>query len=70
MPAVELVVLSNRLLSALLSKERSRLLASCEEIELTLAEVLVEPDSRICYIYLMYPVNSRALCQTIDRVIL
>jgi hypothetical protein len=54
--AVERVASSNRLISAPPSKERSRLLASSEEVELTFAEVLVEPGCRIRYIY--FPIDS------------
>ena len=56
MPAVERAPLSNRLISTLPSKERSRLLASCEAVELVFAEVLVEPGGRIRHIY--FPIDS------------
>jgi CRP-like cAMP-binding protein len=46
MPEIE-----NRLLSLLPAKDRKRLVALCEPIELTLAEVLCEPGSVMKYAY-------------------
>jgi CRP-like cAMP-binding protein len=58
----------NLLLTNLPRKDRQHLLASCEQVELTLADVLCEPAARIQHVYfpadsfisLVIPVNSHA----------
>jgi CRP-like cAMP-binding protein len=42
---------ANRLLSALPRKDNERVLATCERVELTFAEVLSEPGDRIRHVY-------------------
>lgn len=42
---------TNRLIAALPRKDRSRLLASCEEVELVFGKALVEPGGRISHVY-------------------
>jgi CRP-like cAMP-binding protein len=42
---------SNRLIAALPPKDRARLLAACEEVELVFAKTLVEPGDRIRHVY-------------------
>jgi hypothetical protein len=58
----------NRLIAALPGKDRARLLENCDEVELLLGKMLVEPGERIrhvyfptdhCYISLLLPVNGR-----------
>lgn len=59
---------SNLLLETLPRKDRQQLLASCEQVELTLADILYEPATRIRHVYfpvdsfisLVIPVNSHA----------
>lgn len=59
---------TNRLLAALPGKDLQRLLARCEQVELTFADVLCEPAEPIrhvyfpadCFISLVIPVDSRA----------
>jgi hypothetical protein len=46
----------NRLIAALPSRDRARLLASCEEVELAYSTVLDEPGSRIRRVY--FPIAS------------
>lgn len=41
----------NHLIAALPSRDRARLLATCEEVELVFEETLLEPGSRIRYVY-------------------
>lgn len=41
----------NQLLAALVSRERRRLLAQCEQVELELSDVLHEPGKRIRHVY-------------------
>ena len=42
---------TNRLINALPSKDRARLLASCDSVELEFAETLIEPGGRIRHVY-------------------
>ncbi len=42
---------TNRLIAALPSKDRARLLANCEEVDLVFARTLVEPGARIRHVY-------------------
>ncbi len=52
----EPVPASNRLIAALPVKDRNRLLASCEEVNLVFNTVLNEPGDRIRHVY--FPVDS------------
>ena len=47
---------TNRLIAALPSKDRARLLADCEEVHLEVPETLVAPDARIRHVY--FPVDG------------
>jgi len=42
---------SNHLISALAAKDRTRLLANCEEVDLVFARTIVEPGDRIRHVY-------------------
>lgn len=57
---------TNRLITALPSKDRSRLLANCEAVELMFGDVLNERGSRIGYVY--FPTDSFiSLVTAVDR---
>lgn len=47
---------ANRLIAALPDKDRHRLLAACERVELAMDEVLIEPGQSIRYVY--FPTTS------------
>jgi len=47
---------NNRLLGGLPSKERSHMLAACESVDLTIGDVLQEPDEKIVRVY--FPVSA------------
>jgi len=60
---------TNRLIAALPSKDRARLLATCDDVELVFADILVEPGARIRHVYfptgrsyisMMVPVDAAA----------
>lgn len=56
MPSTQRVPAANRLLEALPSSDRRRMLAECETVELEFAEVLYTPRQRLSYVY--FPVRS------------
>jgi hypothetical protein len=56
MPPTAPVPTVNRLLAALPRKERLRFLAGCEAVELTFADILVEPGERVRHAY--FPIDS------------
>lgn len=51
MRASRAVCVINRLIATLPRKDRSRLLANCEEVDLLLGEILIEPGERIRYVH-------------------
>ena len=56
MPPIQPTPMVNRLLEALPSNERSQVLAECEPVELTFAEVLYAPGERLKHVY--FPIRS------------
>lgn len=56
MPSTHAVAANNRLLDTLPGKERQHVLASCETVELMLADVLGNPGDPIRYVY--FPTGS------------
>lgn len=56
MPPTKPVPIANRLLAALPRKDRQRLMAGCEAVELVLADILAEPGERIRHVY--FPTTS------------
>ena len=54
--AVPLAPVTNRLLDRLSSKDRARVLASCEEVELAFGEVLAEPGEQVRNVY--FPIGG------------
>ncbi len=56
MSTVRAIPTTNRLLAALPPKDQVQLLANCEQVELTLSEVLHRPNEPISHVY--FPVNS------------
>lgn len=56
MPPRNALPIGNRLIAALPPKDRSRLLASCEEVDLVFNSVLHEPGDRIRHVY--FPTSS------------
>ena len=66
MPLTKPTPAANRLLAALPRKDRQRLLAVCEPVELAFAKVLTEPDKRIRHVY--FPTESFiSLVKPIDK---
>jgi len=55
-PRIQSVPATNRLIEALPRKDRQRLLAACEPVDLVFAEILAEPGARIRHVY--FPTES------------
>ena len=67
MHALDRVAASNHLLASLPATVRTRVLASCESVDLPLGEVLFEPGSLIRHVY--FPIDSFvSLISSIDEV--
>ncbi|CAA9890851.1 Crp/Fnr family transcriptional regulator [Candidatus Methylobacter favarea] len=56
MPFSHYVNTTNRLLAALPAKERERLLAQCEPVELRFADIINKPGEFVLHVY--FPINS------------
>ena len=67
MPSVQPVLAANRLLAALPRKDRERLLAACEPVDLVFGEILAEPGEPIGHVF--FPTASViALTTPVDGV--
>ncbi len=56
MATIQATPTTNQLLAALPRKHQKKLLANCEQVELTLAQVLTHPGEAISHVY--FPINS------------